>query len=129
MSILTTDGVPISLDASDLRYTHNGVTFGLKLRTVQIAGQTGLYVCELAGQNWIIAMNLDEDVTEQKIDAAGGVLAYIKSLLPRLNKWLVKRFPADSSAPQGLVQQLDAALPQTVTFVVVGGHLTARVRE
>jgi hypothetical protein len=99
MSIQLSPGVP-SLDASDFQATHNGVTFGLKLRhlpTPDGSTVTSLLLVERnASGSWDFKAEIDRDfIPALEADMS----AWLASALAKINLWLRQRFSDGGSAP------------------------------
>jgi lysophospholipase L1-like esterase len=112
MSIQNSDG-PIKFDNSDWQHTHDGVTFGVKIRFVPLAYLTVAMLCEKTGDTWQPVANVDMDMS-----AATDVDAWIAMAAGIVNVWAASRFPdmlpvtvTPSTRTSGtVIEQIDAAL-------------------
>ena len=82
---------PVSLDAGDFKHTHNGVTWGLKVRWMDLAGFEVLdvVIAEQVGSVWVfkgLAMQDSDGILQSSKQN------FLNQMCAATNKWLAARF-------------------------------------
>ena len=110
MSYQSSDGY-LQIDPSDPQFTVDGVTFAIKVRSLQGLVIFSAFEKGSDGQ-WGGVLDMDGNVTESEIaDPA----AYFARFIPVINAYLSKRFPSQDG-PMDAYQLLSKYLTDHVTF-------------
>ena len=107
---------PPMISGDDLQFTHRGREFGVEI--TDIGDMRFIFLVERVGGTWSAQVSPPfEGCTDADITTAGGPAMWIKSVfVPELNKWLSALFQPAAATPAGLIDQVDALLPQMVAF-------------
>lgn len=110
MSYQSSDGY-LQIDTTDPQFTVDGVTFAIKVRSLQGLVIFSAFEKSSDGQ-WGGVLDMDGNVTEAEIaDPA----AYFARFITMINTYLARRFPSQG-APLDVYQLLSKYLTDHVTF-------------
>jgi hypothetical protein len=104
MTVQDTSGLPVLVQGKDFIRTDRGITWGIKCRTIPVGQYVAVCTLQSNGTwNWD---ELPEGMLESGFDTSTGYMNYASimewftnKLLPKLNKWLAKKFPATNALP------------------------------
>lgn len=100
MSIQTQPGAPV-LDATDFKHTHQGVTWGLKVRSVPTpdgSNALDVVIVEKSGEGWAFKELAVMDAETQLLSLGAAAFAAVV-VVPVVNAWLKRRFKGGASVP------------------------------